>query len=457
MRPTEGRFLSIQVARGIAALEVVYVHSFLVVKHVPDYQYARPFPDLIPEGIGVDLFFLISGFVMASVVTSPGLGPGNFLLRRFIRIYPIYWIFSAAVVLAFLLNPAWNLGSFSYSPTNIIKSLLLFPQLEYPLLSVGWTLEHEALFYLMVASMLAIGRPGAAPTVVLCFFFSGIVLRLVGEASGTKIWDFHVTSPMLAEFWLGMILYNFRNRVMSAGSLPVLVAVMAGCLAVRYVSASWAEEWGVWQEYYRVVTVGFFCFAFLGILMALEKFVERRSSFGVPAVTGLLAGLVILGDISYSLYLSHWFILSALGKAITIFPGSPAYGGLFQAGGIILCVILAAGTYFLLEKPMIESLNRHFRSRSRAGGRTWLGGSPGSYLRSVAQRRQATGSGARPTSGETAAPPWSGKLRLLKLLAGLQAGLPTGSVTEPAVQGRRSAGVSTTRPVDTPASLKKDL
>ena len=116
------RLYSVQALRAIAANLVILTHLFVVEgKH-----FAEP---LLPRTafygmFGVDIFFVLSGFVMLE--TAGGKSAARFLWNRALRIYPAYWVATSAVLLAFLYNPALVNSSYA-EPTCIWKSYLLIP------------------------------------------------------------------------------------------------------------------------------------------------------------------------------------------------------------------------------------------------------------------------------------------------------------------------------------------
>jgi len=100
---------------------------------------------------GVDLFFVISGFVMVTVTRGKfqqSRQAVTFLYHRISRIYPLYWFYSLLVLVVFLLQPSF-FNSSQFGQVNILASLLILPQKHLPLLMVGWTLVHEMYFYLI--------------------------------------------------------------------------------------------------------------------------------------------------------------------------------------------------------------------------------------------------------------------------------------------------------------------
>lgn len=103
--------------------------------------------------VGVDLFFVLSGFI----ITTMGLGKfgqrgeaGRFLQRRFLRIYPLYWVWCMPVLVVFVMRP--GIVNSSHGRPDLLRSFLLMPQHNLPLLMVAWTLVYEMFFYLLFAA-----------------------------------------------------------------------------------------------------------------------------------------------------------------------------------------------------------------------------------------------------------------------------------------------------------------
>ena len=141
---------NIQALRGIAVLSVVFFHLLTI-----EQKYGGSktiLPDLLQFGMfGVDLFFVISGFVMVTVTRGKFQilkQASRFIYHRAARIYPTYWVYSILVLIVFLLQPSWVNNS-QGNQANILASFLLFPSQTLPLVMVGWTLIHEIYFYLV--------------------------------------------------------------------------------------------------------------------------------------------------------------------------------------------------------------------------------------------------------------------------------------------------------------------
>jgi exopolysaccharide production protein ExoZ len=296
---------NIQALRGIAVLMVVALHLFATEKK---YSPDQLLPDFLQLGAaGVDIFFVISGFIMVSVTKN--LQPSfssmqQFLLMRAARIYPLYWIISLALLLIAQLFP----GITTPLATNtlfVIKSFLLYPQENLPLLMVGWTLVHEMFFYLIFSCLLLLPRkklPLAlaawALTTVYCYHninFASPVLQIA-------------THPMSLEFIGGCFLGIFVQRMTITSAPLVLFSGIAAMLAA----------WMLWQlNSDDILPIG-----------------ETRVIYFLPGCLLITAGCIGLdqrgihlslwlekiGDASYSIYLTHILFLSAFCKAWQFFP-----------------------------------------------------------------------------------------------------------------------------------------
>ena len=165
---------SIQVLRAAAALAVLFAHLWPA---LAQFGNENIIPNFTFGAAGVDLFFVISGFIM--VYTSERLfgqrdGPGRFLTRRLIRIVPMYWALTTLVVVAWYGvklpdHTTW---------TNVVGSYLFIPTLKpgggtAPVLGVGWTLNYEMLFYFLFAITIMFQRRMAV--IVLSALLFGIV------------------------------------------------------------------------------------------------------------------------------------------------------------------------------------------------------------------------------------------------------------------------------------------
>lgn len=273
---TVEKLRSIQVLRAVAACAVVVLHA------VPDAH--APVGNAGYGAAGVDLFFVISGFIMANV--AQGRTVGEFLRDRAWRIYPLWWI---AVLPWLFMVPR--------GPTFIASSLTLWPIYAggyyVPVLKVGWTLSFELLFYLGMA--LASATRAALPLAIYALLLVGAL------TTGSSLLHF-VGSPMASEFLMGIAIARLPRRKVLGLLIPLGICLLALTpAAIGDVEATFGPQWALW----RVLVWG--CPAALIVwgCLSLEPLFAHRL-FGVP---------VAIGDASYSVYLFHPLVAYGLSFA----------------------------------------------------------------------------------------------------------------------------------------------
>ena len=221
---------SIQLLRAVAVILVVYAHSIDLQMRFghsfqEDFFYLKNF-----GAFGVDLFFVVSGFVISLVAEKySGAKQGfRFLARRFIRLNPVYYLVSALVFLLF----------FQEAPTikNIVlhggvlrKSLLLLPLFDkiywvHPLLAIGWTLSFEWLFYIQF--FIAILFTPRKKEWLIASLIVGMVALGIFHRSEDPRWIF-LTSPIQLEFLLGIIIYRLYSRLDSSSLQAAQIRLLA--------------------------------------------------------------------------------------------------------------------------------------------------------------------------------------------------------------------------------------
>lgn len=347
---------NIQAMRGIAVMLVLLAHLTKIEEKY--FSGVRLLPEFLSIGIsGVDLFFVISGFVMLYVTRSSGAGwriAGEFLMHRVARIYPLYWLVSLAVLVIFLVHPTW-VNSSQGSQVDLLASFLLLPlpQGQFPLLGVGWSLIHEMYFYLVFGFLLLI--PDRFRRLMLfawfCFVSFFFFLGVLPSVPFLQL----VLHPLTLEFILGCAIALIFLAGRGGG---FRIAIYVGLIG-------WSVGYGVYAH-------------FIGHGMASVEW-WRPVVFGIPASlicyglalqerdTGknLPEWLVRIGDWSYSIYLSHLLVISALGR---FWRGTGFSGDVpnFLALIFIFGSAIGAGalSYRWLEKPLHQSLRRLVASRN---------------------------------------------------------------------------------------------
>ena len=275
---------SIQYLRAFAALSVVLFHSL---------QWAR-----IDFGIGaagVDVFFVISGYVMWRSTEAHTLTPLQFLRRRVIRVVPLYWTATLALAGAAAVWPA-RFPEIDPQPWHVLQSLAFLQHRNpegqpFPVLAPGWTLNYEAAFYCLFAASLLLPRTRR----LLGLSFGLVVFGLYGF--------FHppayemLANPLMLEFLAGVLL----ARAVSMGFRPgreMGWGLFAAALCWYGLLVATRSEWDLWRPLFW----GFPALLLVAGLTSLE------ASGGLPEIRPLRA----LGDASYSLYLLHPLIIGAI-------------------------------------------------------------------------------------------------------------------------------------------------
>ncbi len=274
------RLVSIQHLRGLAILGVVVFHAF-------QWEWLN----FETGSAGVDLFFIVSGFVMWVTTADRAVSPGAFLQRRAARVIPLYWLASLTALAVVLIRPG-AIPNVIPDPAHVLLSLAFIPHLDpkggpFPLLNPGWTLTYEAFFYLVFAAALT------AP----------------------QRWrPLIVTGVMSAVFWFGYHIWTFAYYV---GANAHLLQFAAGIwLAVAWRAKALPSHGAALM----LVATGFLLLAVLqaqayrpGLLRPLELggpallialgwlAAEADPKGGIPAWPWLQR----LGDASYAIYLCH--------------------------------------------------------------------------------------------------------------------------------------------------------
>ena len=357
---------SVQILRGVAALLVVVFH--LVAFEVEGEALFGSVVLLDRGSAGVDMFFVISGFVMVWVTRNRSGSVGGFLYSRASRIYPLWWVYAGIMAV-------W-LGASAGEPGSLLRSFALLPQAGAPVLEVGWTLIHEMYFYAVFAGLLCLPRERLAEG-LLAWALAVALCALVLSApplAGSVVEL--ATSPLTLEFLMGagLALMLERGRVVTA--CTAWVELGAGLVLLVLAMGFAPEAWFVaYPNMAKVVMFGVPCALVVDGCVGVERAGGWAS--GVWSRFGTR-----LGDASYSLYLSHLFVLSAGGKAfalaasvtgLAVFDlasGAPVPRLLFAVAGVAACVVVADASHAWLEKPMARSLRR-FRPGGFVGrGRT---------------------------------------------------------------------------------------
>jgi exopolysaccharide production protein ExoZ len=340
------QLLTIQAARGFAANLVVLSHLSIV---ETKYTAGDVLPAFTFYGIaGVDLFFVLSGFIMVAVAGHYA-GPIDFLWRRITRIYPTYWLVSLPVLALAIVAPAF-VNSSIQTPISLWRSFLLIPDRTLPLLAVGWTLVHEMYFYLVFSIFLALRIPIFVGLIGWGVILLVMAATIPGQVAVSPVLQV-ATSPLTAEFMMGAIVGILWTRRCTVGTISAGIGGLVGLmLAIVYIAPILSLATSPHIDGWRVVIFGVPS-AMLVYAMAGLRQLRPSQQF-----TRLV---VALGDWSYSTYLTHVLVISAIGRMLFLFAPE---GGLrasvaLIATGLVAANLAGAGVHILFERPVLSWLH----------------------------------------------------------------------------------------------------
>jgi peptidoglycan/LPS O-acetylase OafA/YrhL len=354
----------IQVLRALAALAIVVHHGiFDAVAFAAAGGTVFTPPRLLPWPAGVDLFFVISGFVMVQssqrLYGKPG-APRRFLWRRLARITPLYWATTALVLAA----AHFASGAVSGPPPSlglILSSFAFIPEMRpdgvtQPLYSLGWTLNFEMFFYVVFALFLPLARQRAVAGIAL------VLVGLVGfglvarpQNAALAFWS----SPMILLFVAGMGIATLRLQGIGMARWARLTLIVAAFALLAL------DPFGLTRDP-------------LAIVQTLD--LTRVAAWGVPAALLVTAAalpvcdpsrewksgafwnlLVALGEASYALYLIHPFVFRPVREILIRLGLAQLMGPWPYLALIVICASFASlVVHWLAERPVTAYLQAKF-------------------------------------------------------------------------------------------------
>jgi len=338
--------VGIQLLRGLAALLVVCHHSLEEARAIS--------PALAPAWLiragagGVDIFFIISGFIIYSVTygrsaTNPE-SPGVFLLKRFLRIFPIYWICLAATL------ALWGSGLFFRSlhlnPALFLASLFLLPA-RTQIIGVAWTLVFEMYFYYLFALTLTLRNARLSVLVTAGFIVAAIGLSRFLPAGSVR--DM-LSNPIALEFCYGLVLAHLIHEPFLRGAW--LRHLWIPGLLLLGVSAAVAENDGFTSGI--APAVRFFAWGLPALLIAV-------SFITTPFRSTLFTRLFLpVGNGSYSIYLTHPLMMIGFAFLMKSRLAGFPYPLLLVAIMVATCVAFGLAVHYLVEQPVLAKLRARF-------------------------------------------------------------------------------------------------
>lgn len=319
---------NIQALRAFAAINVVFFH---IIGTSESYSQGVGLLGYLKGwgANGVDIFFVISGFIMLYIQMTQRRSPFDFFKNRILRIVPIYWLLTLFVIILYLFLPS-IFREMNLTPVWAISSLFFTSSVftnQHPVVYVGWTLEWEMLFYLIFSVSL---------------FFDKLRLQVGFVVASLTCVSFLTENYIVLEFLLGMLVaYAHKKATLSKrqGLLVFFFGLFALLLSLLPSVVSWGLNrvllWGI-PSYF--------------IVYGLVSCAQIRGRF-----------FTYLGDASYSIYLVQMLTIPAFYKFSSKILGG--WNGDFLA---LLCLFSSVAfgclVYSLAEKPITLKLKRVFHS-----------------------------------------------------------------------------------------------
>ena len=356
-----GKLNVVQGLRAVAALFVVWTHSIDAAATLAPTRQAGFFHLAGFGASGLDIFFVISGFIVSLVATRAveknQHSAGTFLSRRFTRIFPLYWILTLVIILTAQLGNHPIL----WSSVSWLSTAWLLPSSSYPaaspILSLGWSLVFEMYFYYVLAAWMAIQPRHLVRNTII--FLSAIVA--LGSLVGLHypmliIW----ANPILLEFLFGCAIgqiytHSNKNPTPVSRTVGLWLAVM-GTVALT-----------------ATLFTGYGTINFEGMVLNGLSSWQRVGLWGVPSALLVLGAvlwspamqswparlLVFLGDASYSIYL-------CTNPARSMVEHFWRYVGRWGGDvGILLCILVCTLVgvvcYLVLERPMMRFFHNWYK------------------------------------------------------------------------------------------------
>jgi peptidoglycan/LPS O-acetylase OafA/YrhL len=283
----------------------------------------------------VNFFFAISGYVISVVTNRPSFSTNPFLIKRVFRLYPLvilfclfqYWLHAENIV-DVTVDHSWP---------RILYGMSLLPNSGERYYAVTWTLEHEIIFYVLAAIIVPMfGRAILATLVLITYFFK------------PRLGSVHIFTMVHADFLVGILVYQFRCRLGRIGVWGPLL-----CSPLMY-----------WLGYrgFELAVPARSCLALIGFTNA--QWAWNRWP---------LRGAVMLGDASYSIYLSHWILLYLSNRLAWGIQAAAWSAELWRLGTLAAICAVSILLWYGFERPINDfghRLSQFARAMRRSQARS---------------------------------------------------------------------------------------
>jgi len=300
---------------------------------------------------GVDIFFIISGFVMALIISS-GQSPLAFAISRIARIVPLYWTLTSALLLLILTKPSLVSKSLAESASTVtyLKSLFFIPYFGAegcglkPLVCVGWTLNYEMFFYSIIFLSISLFRSHSLKVASLFLTLA----YAVGISTEHEVARSFLSNEIILEFIFGFVVFFIYRTQRFETLSPILLITI---VVASYCFLAYTEASGTMMTN-RLFSFGIPAFLLTTAFILLEK--------TLPKNNGVIRLCESLGDASYATYLTHWWVIVAIrkimGEKFDLIDPYSATGALLAT---LVALVVGHITYSVVDRP----LSRKVRSQ----------------------------------------------------------------------------------------------
>lgn len=343
---SSSKLLPLELCRGLAAVLVACLHAGASI----DKYFGFDIAAVRNFGAGVDFFFVLSGFVMA-YAHWPDIGRPErvqrYCTKRILRIYPPYWIITAAIILFYIFDPSYG-GLDRLGVTKLFCSIFLLPYTSQPVVGQAWTLVHEMFFYGLFSFVIIFGRRAFIGFILWALCILLWQALPLGDYRGDPLFAFPVSfflSPFNIEFIFGvgvglLVRRGWRHFSVTLASTGIALFAL-GLIFVDYRIVGDLAA--------RLAFGGSAAIAVLGL-----SSLPWRLPVGIAATAG------VLGATSYAVYLVHPAVETVVIHTLLKFDGAqlPPWSVMV----VLVASAVAAGLLFAywVERPLNRILQAHF-------------------------------------------------------------------------------------------------
>ncbi len=345
-KPVLKKFENIQALRGVAVIMVVLCHLQGV------ETFFGSGPGLLPKfflhgAYGVDIFFVISGFIMATITRGQFQNLNNaarFAFHRITRIYPLYWLYTLLIFLSIIAHK-YILGhvipNYHY---DLFRSLFLIPQSQSPMLAVGWTLIYEMYFYGVITLLLFLPERLFIKSII---FWAILIFIVHYVFKPTGIYLTTASNPLVFEFMAGCLIarmpYPSANTLSYFLFATSFIMLFAGFYYPHLLNPMLLKTWEAYPIQNLLLRIPYVLMVYALVTLEINKIILPKF-------------MIKLGDASYSTYLSHpivYVIFGSVWQKFTFINQLPYQIAILI---IMLIAVITYGfiSYHYIEKPMIR-------------------------------------------------------------------------------------------------------